>query len=414
MNYFPESVVFLLTDRCNAGCSFCGIERSDTYHDLPLEVIFDCINQSHELGVRRIAFSGGEPFIRYGDMLKCMKYAKSKGLKSIVTTNACYARSEENGLKITKELKEAGLTQIAVSFDIDHLRHVPYSSCLNAIEAALSNDLKITIITTNIESTKSENELLLQKLANDLGSKPDENNIWIKNGRKIVVQQRFATPLGEARKLDYNEFRLREMEDSLASCEADGLTVKSNGDIVPCCNFPAVTNDVYVVGNARNTRLKTAIKKIDESIIGSLLLPPLGLDRIKAFLKNSSNHHFRSMASGKYASKCEFCSKVLSDPLSRETIVSEHYKFSHCKPESFSFKEPGTMAVDNIQVTIGNKKMDLIDYLGAIPTEEFYLCLYRNFLCSLEQMEARIRPGFLENEIMLVKREIESLSREKS
>jgi MoaA/NifB/PqqE/SkfB family radical SAM enzyme len=78
-----DVAVFILTARCNMRCKFClsGKERdmSTAYVKAKIRKL-----PTH---VRRVAFTGGEPFVR-ADLYELLEYAKRRGYETSVSTNA--------------------------------------------------------------------------------------------------------------------------------------------------------------------------------------------------------------------------------------------------------------------------------------------------------------------------------------
>jgi radical SAM protein with 4Fe4S-binding SPASM domain len=86
----PREVVIEITDRCNLDCSFCFnkiLKKDDSRKVLNFDCIKDIINNVCEFGIPRIRFTGGEPLLRE-DVFDLMSYAKCRGLKVWLNTNA--------------------------------------------------------------------------------------------------------------------------------------------------------------------------------------------------------------------------------------------------------------------------------------------------------------------------------------
>jgi len=394
VNYHPQSVAFLITDRCNGDCNFCGIERNVNQHDLPVETILNCIDQAYGLGIPRIGFSGGEPFLRYEDMLESIRYANSKGVKSSVVTNASYAKDKKTGFNLVRELKDAGLENINISFDADHLENIPFDSYVNAIEGALSNNLKVDLKIVDRTSTEDTNKKLLDKLAEYLGGKIENKTIHLKDGKSICVQHLPVIRSGRAKELDEKEFSLQPI-GGIQYCNAEDIVVKSNGDILPCCSFPAVSDNFYVMGNAQDTELKTVIKRINEHIIGSVLLSPFSFKRIRNVMENSKNPEVKRIASAEYVSPCEFCGEVFSNPSSKEFLIGEFQRFKKLKLESVIFEKDGMASEDRAKIVIGNNgvkdEISFMNYLGPLRVGDYFIASYEHELERLEEMEKEKR-----------------------
>lgn len=104
-----------VTDRCNLRCTYCAGEGKEfiPHPDiLRYEEILDFIGLSVNLGIEKVRFTGGEPFIRKGFgefMIKAAElYPK---LDLCVTTNATLIKD------YVKPLAEAGIRRVNISLD---------------------------------------------------------------------------------------------------------------------------------------------------------------------------------------------------------------------------------------------------------------------------------------------------------
>jgi len=84
----PKEIKIEVTSRCNLSCDFCfnvnSFERNSK--ELPTSQIFKIIDKIKKQGIKKIRFTGGEPFLRK-DIVKLFEYAKSNGLYVKVNTN---------------------------------------------------------------------------------------------------------------------------------------------------------------------------------------------------------------------------------------------------------------------------------------------------------------------------------------
>jgi radical SAM protein with 4Fe4S-binding SPASM domain len=84
----PFELKFELTAKCNMDCEFCFNQNSfgRSLPDLPISRVKDIIDRIAAFGVKRIRFTGGEPFLR-SDFIDILKHAKKLGLHVLVNTN---------------------------------------------------------------------------------------------------------------------------------------------------------------------------------------------------------------------------------------------------------------------------------------------------------------------------------------
>lgn len=143
-------VVWNITQRCNLKCRHCyaaGQARKE--EEFSHEEALRAIDQFAEFGCPVLLFSGGEPFLRE-DILELARYAKSKGLRVVFSTN---------GTKITptiaQTIADIGVSYVGISIDgvketHDAFRGVPgaYEQSLAAIRACRDHGVKVGLRVT--------------------------------------------------------------------------------------------------------------------------------------------------------------------------------------------------------------------------------------------------------------------------
>jgi MoaA/NifB/PqqE/SkfB family radical SAM enzyme len=95
----PVNVMWRITNRCNAKCSYCHI-RKEKKKELTASQIFKIIDELDSLGCARIGFVGGEAFIRK-DFEEIVDYVKSKGIYVTLVSNGILAPAN---MKIVRKL----------------------------------------------------------------------------------------------------------------------------------------------------------------------------------------------------------------------------------------------------------------------------------------------------------------------
>ena len=110
----PLHVAWEITCRCNAQCVHCSSSAGPEVQDpgeFSTRDALQIIDQLADTGVRVLAFSGGEPFLR-PDLLTLIQHAVQRGLATNVCTNGALV---DEGM--ARRLKEAGLGSVTVSLD---------------------------------------------------------------------------------------------------------------------------------------------------------------------------------------------------------------------------------------------------------------------------------------------------------
>jgi len=163
-------VVWNMTRRCNLKCVHCYARSEDLSYDNELnrEQRIAMIDDLARFGVPVLLFSGGEPTV-HPRLVEYAKYAVSKGMRAVISTN---------GTLITKEkarvFKEIGLSYVGISLDgleetHDKFRGVKgsYKKVMAAIEncqeAGIKVGLRFTINKRNVKDIPGIFDLLEEK-----------------------------------------------------------------------------------------------------------------------------------------------------------------------------------------------------------------------------------------------------------
>jgi len=141
---FPFIVSWVLTNRCNYQCAYCGTWKRDT-NELSTIQIFKIIDEMAFLGTKRISFTGGEPLLRE-DLGKILEFCKKKSI--LISVNS-------NGSLVSKKIKEIlDLDLLNLSLDGPERVHDQlkgegaFSELMNAINYAKHNNIKTAFFVT--------------------------------------------------------------------------------------------------------------------------------------------------------------------------------------------------------------------------------------------------------------------------
>ncbi len=169
-----EYLRMAVTDRCNLRCAYCmpekGLDWVPRNDLLSYEEIFSLLEIFSQLGLKKLRFTGGEPFLRKDFMKLLRKVAKANLFSQIaITTNGSLTRP------FISELKEIGIHSINLSLDtLDPLRfkeitrrdefHEVYQCLLELIE----NKIPVKINSVIMDGINDDDILALVKLTKEL------------------------------------------------------------------------------------------------------------------------------------------------------------------------------------------------------------------------------------------------------
>lgn len=214
-------VWFHITNQCNLNCSYCFVNK--TPEEMGTATIEASISNIFSSGKRNgfnhvhIAFSGGEPLLKFKDILKAARLARQLGKEygMEVTLNAI-----SNGVLLTKQaalaLKELD-TKIAISLDglgefQDATR--PFKNkggtfdyamkgILNAVDAGILSHVNITVTKHNISHL------------------PDYVSYLLKNKLPFVLQYYSDTPLAKEKLKASDEDLIKYLRKTISIIRKD-------------------------------------------------------------------------------------------------------------------------------------------------------------------------------------------------
>jgi hypothetical protein len=207
---------------CNLSCGHC-IFRSgpDVRPTMGIRRAESFVEEAARAGFRRIAFTGGEPFLFAGELRCLILHAAENGMRSAVLTNAAWASSRGQTTACLSRLREEGLESITVSTDRYHLLAVPFEKVRLVLDAAEKIGLRAYVKIARLRHDPIADGLLRAL-----------------QGRKArpVVQE--ISPLGRAANLR-PAVKLRPVSCFQGpGCSSPPLLLP-NGDLLTCCNLPA-------------------------------------------------------------------------------------------------------------------------------------------------------------------------------
>jgi len=115
----PQSLVFLLTYKCNFNCDHCSICAGPNNHETISESIMKkAIEQAYYIpSIRAVIFTGGESTLHLELLKKGIRHAHEKSFLTRMVTNAWWAKTYEKAKLFLEELASCGLKELNVSYD---------------------------------------------------------------------------------------------------------------------------------------------------------------------------------------------------------------------------------------------------------------------------------------------------------
>jgi len=137
----------LLTYQCTFECDHCFVWGSPFQSGtMTLEKVRHILEQAKEVGtVEWIFFEGGEPFLYYPVLLKCVQEAAAQGFRVGIVSNTYWATQEEDAIEWLRPF--VGLVEdLSISSDLFHYSEEVSQQTRNATAAAKKLGLPLGVM----------------------------------------------------------------------------------------------------------------------------------------------------------------------------------------------------------------------------------------------------------------------------
>ncbi|PLW93143.1 MAG: hypothetical protein C0592_07095 [Marinilabiliales bacterium] len=141
--------IFCVSSRCPYTCSYCynsALHSKEERMELPL--LIESIEKLRKAGVQSIYLSGGEPMMRFTEVLKILHHFKNSGIRFWLLSTGWKLNSET-----LQKLKNAGLKGVMISLDtfdseqINAVKGSPkaFDQAISAMRDASESGLIVTV-----------------------------------------------------------------------------------------------------------------------------------------------------------------------------------------------------------------------------------------------------------------------------
>jgi radical SAM protein with 4Fe4S-binding SPASM domain len=260
---YPWGVDIGTTNLCNAACIMCPHSKLKKMGTMDMKLYKKIIDNCSKLKINIITLSFfGEPFLDK-TIIEKIKYAKFKGM-----TVAFYSNASLLNEKLAKEIIEAGLDSITISFDgatketYEKIRKklnfdVTKKNVLNLIETRNKMkkvNPKINLVLVELEENKKEIKQFYNEWKNKVNS---INIINMRNWANDIQKE------GTKESFHFNK-KIKRKPCALIWLK---MVVDWNGDVVLCCDD---WNHSTVLGNLKKQTIEEIwggekLKKIREA-----------------------------------------------------------------------------------------------------------------------------------------------------
>jgi hypothetical protein len=302
--FHPTELLFSPTTACNLSCLHCNIKKRRNVLSVPVAVKF--LRSCAGFGIRRVGFTGGEPFLALPFLTAIIRESVTLGLKfDRITTNGSFFKNKHEAASALKKILDAGYDgDLLVSVDAFHagqdLKNVAF---LIRSAVALSGRADIVSLAVVRGALDKKTDKRLDRLAHLLGARAVNTGSrrgYIK-GKGLFIRivpimfssagltRRFKDPWdGAWFKEDY--------------CKGPGnvFFVLPDGKVKPCCGY-ANDSELLTIGNIGRDMPQKLVSNLRSNGFTRAVFEK-GLQYIRKRMENAG-----LVCPGKTSDHCFFC-----------------------------------------------------------------------------------------------------------
>lgn len=285
-----------LTLACDIRCTHCS--EAHLQVDLDVAQAKTWISQLHALKeIDWITLTGGEPFMRYANMLALAQHAATLGLPLYAITNARWAKDAALARQRMSEMAALGLSVLSVSYDPYHAAFVAPASVRNLVQAAHEAGVSPFILYSRGDGRP-------------IGEIKDSCAASFGLDRERVLV-RDVVPVGAARDLPPAPGALSYFDLDKRCPGVDGYHILPGGEVFPC--YTTGTHAGLALGNA----LQQPMAEIAAARRNSCLMEMLRQHDLGQIVLRLPECVQMRLVEREYVSACHLCHEIMDDPEAR-------------------------------------------------------------------------------------------------
>ena len=298
---------------------------------MTFEEMKDYVDQSLEAypdSIKKLCLTGGECMLLGKDVDKIISYAKSKGLKASIVSNAYWAINYDKAYRTLKRLKGKGLTSANFSTGADHNHYVPWMNVRHAAVASARLGIATNLIV--------EYQLLDMNIIHELYA--DDEVMNLVNQHKLQISTPYWMEYdNKGQKSRRYKIRLRDSEEKLACKHLfQDIIINPYGEVYACCGIGVCHIPQMRLGNIHQESIQTIYERAFKDIL-KIWLYTEGPQDVLAFVKKKTGQKFNWHT----RHNCDICRTIFTDksilPILRNNVfeaASMPLLFYHCKAKT--------------------------------------------------------------------------------
>lgn len=313
-----STLTLFLSWRCSILCSHCGFSCGPRRRGrMPLETALELIDHAVEMepSLRMVAYSGGEPFLFYEDVLTCMRRAAERELSGGLVSNCSWAGSDAVVRKRMSVLKGLGLEEFIVSLDDFHLAHVPLDNIRRVVLAALERGIRVGVNVLMTRSSRIRREDVPELLGLPQEGVPPEL-MWVQESSPLLF--------GRARNNFAREELCTHPEEVFRGLPCHfvtrNLVVSPDMQVYACCGFGGSTDHgpaaLTSLGDLGEDSLDALFRKAQGNLALNIMAE-FGPHKLLELARETGD---TVQTPESYVSPCDICGEISTNDRLRQSV----------------------------------------------------------------------------------------------
>lgn len=296
--FHPDEVLFAATTACNLRCAHCDVTR--LRRTLPAPAARRFLSQCKTLGVERVGFTGGEPFLQLDFLCSLSRHAVKLGLLfDRLMTNGVWWRTEEDLSAALRRLHRAGFDgEICVSVDAFHGQDAARVALFIARVAELWDRPDMVSIAKVVGARDGETRALVGRVLALARQRVPGLRV-----RQVNVE---LAAVGTAAAIRSPWKARRWFVDDYCQGPGNVFAVQPDGSVKPCCGYANEQPELTLGKMGRDTPRALLKRAQDDPLVHAIFNRGLGTIRKRL-------ERLGVRFPGKTRSHCVFCRYLLTE-----------------------------------------------------------------------------------------------------
>lgn len=305
--FSPKEVIFSPTGRCNLSCPHCTVERTDKI--LSKESAVKFLIECKKIGIEKVGFTGGEPFLATDFLCTLANKAFRLGIFfNRVMTNGVWFRNKKQLIAELRRFHRSGYDgSICISVDVFHRQDLKKIALFINSAVSIWGRKDIVSIAYISDAQYKKTAAKLKRLAKLMGAhlvSHGKKFSHIKNENIFIKLFNIKlSPVGKARKFK-NPWDGKWFKEDY--CEGPGniFFVLPDGSVKPCCGY-ATNSDMLTIGNIKKDNPRDIMDNVKNNRFVSAIFGS-GLSMMRKRLEQAGVKF-----PGKTTNHCYFCNHII-------------------------------------------------------------------------------------------------------